>query len=114
MTVCGETWSTSAVSSTLSPPKNRSSMTCARRGSMRVRLSRASSSAQSDEAFDVDGRNLIEVDCRRVLDPRRPAAPLRRRPRPRGVDEDAPHELRRQREEVHAIVPVDVLGVDQT
>ena len=32
---------------------------------------------------------------------------------PGRIDED-PHDACRQREDVHAIVPVDVLGVDQT
>ena len=33
---------------------------------------------------------------------------------PGRIDEDPPHDPRRQREDVHAIVPVDVFGVDQT
>ena len=44
MTVCGEMSSTSAVSSTDSPPKKRSSMTCARLASIRNRVFNASSS----------------------------------------------------------------------
>ena len=50
ITVCGETPSASAVSSTLSPPKNRSSITCARRGSCAASRSSASSRAQSSLA----------------------------------------------------------------
>ena len=90
-------------------------MTFARRGSIRVRLSSASSSAQSEKAgVRVGGRNLIQIDCRRMLDADSAAPALRGSPCTRGVDEDAPHDLGRQREEMHAIVPVDVLGIDQT
>ena len=53
MTVCGETRRASAVSSTLSPPKNRSSMTSARRGSFSASVFRASSRAQISAARSV-------------------------------------------------------------
>ena len=94
ITVCGETWSASAVSSTLRPPKNRSSTTCARRGSIRVRLSSASSRAQSDEALDSACGNLIQVDCRAVTRCGRAAASFCRSPSSCGINQDTAHELR--------------------
>jgi hypothetical protein len=49
-----------------------------------------------------------------VIDPHIPAATLRRCACARGVDEDASHDLSGQREKVHAIVPVDIVDVDET
>ncbi len=50
ITVCGDIPRTSTVSSTLSPLKNRSSTTCARRGSIRAKAVRASSTAHNSSA----------------------------------------------------------------
>src|SRR4029453_14965275 len=63
MTGCGEAWSKFAVSSTLRPPKNRSSTTLARRGSTCASDVRASSrahsiSAGSDSALGSASRSM--------------------------------------------------------
>ena len=68
-TVCGETPSASAVSSTLSPPKNRSSITCARRGSRAGEPSSASSSAQMSAARSVPAPAARPSSTSADLDP---------------------------------------------
>ena len=110
-----ETRNTAAVSSTLSPPKNRSSITLARRGWIRARISSASSSAQNED--EATSGSLLEIWSRstvgQVLDLGAPP-PLLSAARARAaVDEDTPHDPGGQREEVRAIVPVDVLHVHQ-
>ena len=62
----------------------------------------------------VIGRNLIQIDSGRVLGPHGSAPPFRCGACARGVNEDASHDLRGQSEEMRAILPVDVVGVDQT
>ena len=56
---------------------------------------------------------MIQIDRRRVFGANRAATALGRGPGPRGIDEDAAHDLRRQREEVDPIAPLDIVGVDQ-
>ena len=74
ITVCGETPSASAVSSTLSPPKNRSSITCARRGSCCASASKASSRAQVRLARSGPGAGAHQVHRGRMIDPLHAAA----------------------------------------
>ena len=107
-TVSGDTFSASAVSSTLSPPKNRSSTTWARRserrGEVRQRL------VQRDQVLAA----LLRHDQRLVERHARGAATaLLIALRARGVHEDAPHQPRRHREEVRAVLPAHVPEVHQ-
>ena len=94
MTVSGDTFKTDAVSSTLSPPKNRSSTTRLFRSSKFASASSASSSATKSCAGLVgDRQRLVEGHPRRI------AAALLSAPRTRVVDEDAPHHASGHREE---------------
>ena len=94
------TFNTSAVSSTLSPPKKRSSMTLALRGSTSARAFNPPSSAivsraRPDPTFGTSSRFTRGV------------AP------PRPVQQNAPHDGRRYREEVGPVLPVHIGDVDQ-
>ena len=80
-----------AVSSTLNPPKNRNSITLARRASIRARFSSASSSAQSVEA---SSDSIVAIRSRSTptnVGVRDSATPLDRRSRERLVDQNPPH-----------------------
>jgi hypothetical protein len=59
-------------------------------------------------------RNLVQIDGRRVVDPGGSSTALGCGACTGGVDEDTPHDLRRQREKMHSIVPVHVPGSCQT
>ena len=108
MTVSAETFSTDAVSSTLNPPKNRSSMTRLLRSSNFASASSASSSAtKSCSRLAGDDERLVEGDLHRT------AAAFLRVARARVIDQDAAHHARRDREEVRAILPRDGRSVDQ-
>ena len=78
LTVSGDTWSTSAVSSTLKPPKNRNSM---------IRLLRTSTFANASSARSSATTSNAGPPPRRAL---RAASPVVRRPRVSGIP-DAGH-----------------------
>ena len=108
ITVSTDTFKTEAVSSTLSPPKNRSSITRALRSStVGQRLERI---VEGDEILTWLVRHDQRV-IKRHSDG--PAAALLVALRPGDVHEDAPHQPRGHREEVGPVLPVDVLDVDQ-
>ena len=108
ITVMGDTFSTSAVSSTLRPPKNRNSTILAlplverRQGFQRL-IERDDVRAR----FARNGQRLVQRDLNNV------ATALLLVPRARHVDQDAPHQLRREREKMRAILPADAAGVDE-
>src|SRR5262245_50126005 len=70
MTVKGDTLRTAAVSSTLSPPKNRNSTTFPLRGSCLLRRSRASSNANKSGARSGDATTASSRDIGRAPPPR--------------------------------------------
>lgn len=114
MTVWGDTFSTSAVSSTLRPPKNRSSITLARRGSPAARSLNASSSAQISRARSVPAAGIRSKSspvaawsARRQSPPRLAVARARR------VDQDPAHDPGAHRQEVRPVLPVHCTGVDE-
>ena len=95
-----------AVSSTLNPPKKRSSMTRAFRGWNFDNASRASSTAirsrsRTDDTSAISSR-LTSDECstRSACPPRLDCGA-----RPRRVDEDTPHHPRRNRKEMHTALP---------
>ncbi len=51
-------------------------------------------------------RNFVEIESQRMRDPLAPATALFCRPRSRSIYQDAPHQLRRNREEMGAVLPV--------
>ena len=109
LTVPVDIFSTSPISSTLSPPKNRISTICAFRGSIR---------ASADE-------RLVERDESRLRIPGRPdddhvvqrhmldAATALDVAAPRMVHQDAAHHLRRHGKEMRAILPLHARVVGQ-
>ena len=107
ITVSGDTPSAAAVSSTVRPPKNRISTTLALRSSIFASASSASSSRDEIAARFGDHQRFVERHRLRA------AAPLLIVLRPREVDEDAAHQARRHRQEMDAVLPVDLLRADQ-
>ena len=109
LTVSGDTWSTSAVSSTLKPPKNRNSTTWLFRASTSANASNARSSAttsnrrvrRGDEPF-VQRHPLCAAPAFAVA------------ARPGVIDENAPHQAGRDAKKVRAILPADAPGVGQS
>ena len=108
MTLWGEIFSTSAVSSTLRPAKNRNSITFAFRGSIWAMLVNASSKAnQFTRAPSPHFRYVVEV--KRY--PR--ASPFRCDTRARPIRKDPPHDFRGDRKEVSPILPLHIVHVDE-
>lgn len=107
ITVPGETPSTSAVSSMLNPPKNRNSTIWLLRGSSSERLVSASSSATTSAARSSETASASSNDTLSAPPPRFWYC------RARLIDQDAPHHLRRDGEEMGAILPFHRLLVDQ-
>ncbi len=114
LTVAGETPTTSAVSSTVSPPKYRNSTMRARASSSSASLRSASSSASTSMSFVAvligrgePGLNLVRRHAGVVeRHARRRTAALERPPGARALDEDLPHRQRGDGEEVRASIEV--------
>ena len=99
ITVAGDTWRTAAVSSTLSPPKKRISIT---------RLLRSSTCGKRLEGLVQRDEVLTRVgDDERLVErhPRGEAAALLGAARARVIHENAPHHPRRHGQEMGAVMP---------
>ena len=107
MTVSTDTLRTVAVSSTLSPPKNRSSITRLFRSSTFASSASASSRATRSCPGARAGDEPVEGD------PDGASASLLIALRPRVVDQDPAHQSRRHREKVRTVLPLDALDVDE-
>jgi hypothetical protein len=109
LTVAGDTFSVSAVSSTLIPPKNRYSTI------LRLTLVQGT---QTHQRF-VERQELVTAglghspDVAVEMKGRLTAAALLPAPRHRIVDEDAPHRLRGNGEIVRAVLPLDAVELGQ-
>ena len=108
ITVSGEIFRTSAVSSTLNPPKNRSSTTCAFRS-----YCAASARSASSMAIRSSGVSLATAQVLVERDPLERAAALLILSRAGEVDEHPAHQAGGHREEVGAILPLDAADIDQ-
>ncbi len=107
-TVCGETLSTVAVSSTLRPAKKRSSTTWALRASTLASDCKApSSSNELGVAFRGNDHGLVQG----YLVAR--TAPFPGASGQGVIDQDPTHHLGRQREKVGAILPLNTMHVHQ-
>ena len=109
VTVFSETFNTPAISSLFRPPKYLNSTTWLRRGSISARLFSASSKR-------INSSTLIGSDCRRFFqrDLLRATAAFCISMTTRVVDQNASHDLRRDREEMRTIGPVHVSLIDET
>ena len=108
LTVAGDTLSTSAVSSTLSPPKKRISMICTLRGSRRAEcIHRVIERHQIAGSIGTHDGDIVEGDVLHT----RPALYVMAAGM---IDQYAPHHLRRNREEMRPILPFHALVVHQT
>ena len=109
LTVATDTSSTCAASSRLSPPKKRSSTTRLWRASQRLEALQRVVERHEIDALRRPARCAASDSetCSWPLPALRPAA------RPRHVDQDAAHDLRRHGEEVRAVLPAHVLPVHQ-
>ena len=106
LTLRSETPSTCAVSSTLNPPKKRSSTTRALRSSIADSAVRASSTATNSDSRLMEGRASSNVTRNASL----PACPRSSRGPPRSGYGAS---LERNSEEVGTILPTHVAGIDQ-
>ena len=108
ITVSGEIFSTSAVSSTLNPPKNRSSTTWAFR-------SYCAASARSASSMAIRSSGVSLATGRFWSNVTRWSAPPRfwLFARPGEIDEHAAHQPGGHREEVRAILPLDPPDINQ-
>jgi len=105
MTVIGDIPSTSAVSSTLMPPKNRSSIT------LLFRSSNAASIVKRDQ-IGARFTRYVQGFVERHLDGITAAFELCAHPG--DINQDAPHQLRRHGEEVRAVLPPNPARIDQS
>ena len=109
LTVIGATPSTSAISSRVRPPKNRSSTIWAFRGSRSASSRRASSIAtRSRDRSGAAASPASSTSTTRMLRPSGPFGPASG-----NVDQDVPHQPGRHRQEVGAVLPTDVPPVQQ-
>ncbi len=108
-TVSGETFSTSAVSSTLKPPKKRNSTTRLFRGSTRARaLQRI---VQRDQVVAFFSCGPINASSSVTLGIA--ASALLVTARTRRIHQNPPHQLRADGEEMGAVLPVHLLAAQQ-
>ena len=107
MTVSTDTPSATAVSSTLSPPKKRISTTLLLRSSTGASASSASSSARRSRQARPTHQRFVQGHFLRA------AATFLVVPRARVIHQDPPHQSRRHREKVRAVLPLDSVDIDQ-
>ena len=103
----GDTRSTSAVSSTVSPAKNRSSITFAFRGSIVASAVSASSKRITSRARRSHVWRLVQVELHSF-----PAALGSNSP-PCPIQQNVPHNLCRHSKEMSSMLPVDVVDINQ-